>query len=1208
MDSQLSEGAAAASRRIAPPRHSADAQGLPLIPDYDLIRRVGQGAYGEVWLVRSKATGALRAAKLVWRRRFEEARPFEREFEGIQRFERISRQHPSQLALFHIGRNDAAGYFYYVMELADDAGADTGGPMLDAGCQLTNMAAKASPIAQHPVSSIEPAASYVPDSLREELRCHGRLPAERAIDIGLALASALAHLHKHGLVHRDVKPSNIIFVQGTPKLADIGLVTDVGDSQSLVGTEGYLPPEGPGTPQADIFALGKVLYEAVTGQDRRCFPDLPSDLKGWLDCQAVLELNEILLRACAADPFRRYLSAERVYADLAILKSGQSVRRLRTMERRLALFSRVGVVIGLCALMSLGILYETNHRREIAARSVARLHLANGTRLLDEGDLFGSLLSLTEALRLDAGNVSREECHRIRIASVLRDCPKLVGLFAHTNAPINQAAFSPDSRRLVTCSDDHTARVWDLATGAQELCLQHPGMVFGAAFSPDGEQIATTSSNHVFLWHAKTGEARRLAPIRHREHFTGPYPRFSPHGERLVTLVDARTLRIWDARTGEVLGQPMQHDQEVWSFSFNPQGNRILTLSGEKVARLWDGSTGEAVRAFGPAGSILSAEFSPDGRLLAATGNDHRVRLWDANSGKLIGEPLANRATADSVEFSPEGGRLAVACRDRTVRLWDTTTGTELLGPLQHNRLLFHAGFSPDGRRLVTCSQGNRVRLWDADTGAALPPVFIHNTPRGPVAFSPDGHLMLTVRRDLTLDREEVALVWSLTRPEPAPLAIRPSASFRPTALSNDHRLKSIINGDRIRIIDSRSGNPVAQPLVQGSPFRQACFGYDPALLLTENGDGYGRVWDTTAGEPLTPQWKVRYDPNAHEFVKRDLPKDERPVEDLVKLAQLLSGYRVDETGGFRPLERSTLMQDWDLLKRKYPATFTDSAAEVLAWHEHEATASEQAWNWWAARFHLDFLLAAKPEQQPWKERRAYAEQALALASAKAPGYLEQRRMMPPRNPLAPARLVDLSDYYNASKQVGLELLNGFQALDGLPSGLQTLAGTTFDVRGVVRLSGMNRGAHTNDWPEQVRNIPMNQRCRRVHFLHATGGRPPDGDGAPVFSYVVHYADQQTQRIRMVYGRDVRSWQTSSHEPLGADASFPVWIGPRPQAFSDGDMSLRVFKSTWHNPRPQVEITKLDFITDGSGATPLLMAITIDKEPELPGQHLSRAL
>jgi serine/threonine protein kinase len=96
---------------------------VPTVPDYDLLRRIGGGAYGDVWLARSVATGVMRAAKIVWRQKFDDERPFRREFEGIQRFEQISREHPSQLALFHIGRNDPEGYFYYVMELADGVGS-----------------------------------------------------------------------------------------------------------------------------------------------------------------------------------------------------------------------------------------------------------------------------------------------------------------------------------------------------------------------------------------------------------------------------------------------------------------------------------------------------------------------------------------------------------------------------------------------------------------------------------------------------------------------------------------------------------------------------------------------------------------------------------------------------------------------------------------------------------------------------------------------------------------------------------------------------------------------------------------------------------------------------------------------------------------------------------------------------------------------------
>jgi serine/threonine protein kinase len=301
-----------------------------LVPDYELLKWIGGGAYGEVWLAQSKATGILRAAKIVWRRTFEDERPFQREFEGIQRFERISREHPGQLAIFHIGRNEAEGCFYYVMELADDANA------------------------KGQAQNAEPGAveSYIPRTLRFDLG-QGRLRAEQSVEIGIALSEALEHLHKNGLVHRDVKPSNVIFVNGKPKLADIGLVTDSSDNRSVVGTEGYLLADSLGKPQGDIFALGKVLYEAATGLDRRQFPRLPEDLRGWPDAGLVFELNEIFLKACAGDARARYASVAIMLADLQFLRRGKSIKRSRRVEWCRANWKRAG--IGLAALAAISI-------------------------------------------------------------------------------------------------------------------------------------------------------------------------------------------------------------------------------------------------------------------------------------------------------------------------------------------------------------------------------------------------------------------------------------------------------------------------------------------------------------------------------------------------------------------------------------------------------------------------------------------------------------------------------------------------------------------------------------------------------------------------------------------------------------------------------------------------------------------------------------
>jgi tetratricopeptide (TPR) repeat protein len=291
----------------------------------------------------------LRAAKIVWRHKFEDARPFQREFEGIQKFERLSRGQANQLALFHIGRNEAQGYFYYVMELADDANKRDG----TEGAELPPKAGRTGS-----ENALTTSQSYVPHTLRADLN-RGRIPAARVLEIGLALAQALSHLHRNGLVHRDVKPSNVIFIDAQPKLADIGLVTDASDRCSIVGTEGYLPRDGSGTPQADIFALGKTLYEAATGMDRREFPKLPEALRKWPDAPQVFELNEIVLSACASDPQERYGDADAMLADLQWLQEGKSVKHIRALEGWKTLCKRSAFALAGLAVLAAAIAVAT---------------------------------------------------------------------------------------------------------------------------------------------------------------------------------------------------------------------------------------------------------------------------------------------------------------------------------------------------------------------------------------------------------------------------------------------------------------------------------------------------------------------------------------------------------------------------------------------------------------------------------------------------------------------------------------------------------------------------------------------------------------------------------------------------------------------------------------------------------------------------------
>ena len=326
----------------------------PEIADHILLRRVGEGSYGEVWLARN-VLGTFRAVKVVYRRSFSEDHPYEREFAGIQNFEPISRSCEGLVQILQIGRNAAAGYFYYVMELADDAsgGSDETGKSEDETGPRESLSAAHKPIGnrQSPVGNPE---SYIPMTLGKVRLQRGRLPVAECLELGLGLTKALGHLHAHGLLHRDIKPSNIIFVNGVPKLADIGLVTETAKARSFVGTEGFIPPEGPNSPQADIYSLGKVLYEVTMGKDRQDFPEPCTGLWEEPDAEPLVELNAVILKACDNDRCERYQTADDMYADLAMVKSGKSVRRLHSLRRRLSLLAKFGVAAAALALVAFG--------------------------------------------------------------------------------------------------------------------------------------------------------------------------------------------------------------------------------------------------------------------------------------------------------------------------------------------------------------------------------------------------------------------------------------------------------------------------------------------------------------------------------------------------------------------------------------------------------------------------------------------------------------------------------------------------------------------------------------------------------------------------------------------------------------------------------------------------------------------------------------
>lgn len=244
----------------------------PPIPDYELILLIGEGGFGQIWMGRD-VLGLYRAIKVIRYSESSSLESYQAEYHGIAHYAPYSRRYDGLIEIHHVGIREADGFYYYVMDLADD---------VSFGDQV--------------------APDYQPKTLRAylDMQENRRVPVVEAVQIGIEVAESLSYLHSENLVHRDVKPENILCINGKWKLADIGFVAARG-GKTFVGSLGYLAPEGPGHPAADVHGLGKILYEMVTGNEVGDFPECPS----WVfeetaEADEFKALNKIILQA--ADP------------------------------------------------------------------------------------------------------------------------------------------------------------------------------------------------------------------------------------------------------------------------------------------------------------------------------------------------------------------------------------------------------------------------------------------------------------------------------------------------------------------------------------------------------------------------------------------------------------------------------------------------------------------------------------------------------------------------------------------------------------------------------------------------------------------------------------------------------------------------------------------------------------------------------------------
>ncbi len=834
------------------------------IPDHELVRRIGRGSYGEVWLARTMM-GTYRAVKIVHRKAFQDDRPFERELAGIQKFEPISRSHEGFIDVLQVGQNRQAGYFYYVMEIGDDE--QTG-------------------------QTINP-ESYSPKTLAKELTNRRMSPFEECLQIGLSLSNALAHLHRHGLIHRDVKPSNIILVNGIAKLADIGLVADISEARSYVGTEGFIPPEGPGTPHADIYSLGKVLYEISTGKDRHDFPQLPVELGELADPTQFLELNEVVLKACQSDLRKRYPSAEDMYSDLLVLQQGKSVRRLRLLEQRWASLTRVGAIGAVIGMILLGIGFQIDRERKRAAEARQRQvgsEVAYGLRTMEGGDLLGSLPSFVEALRLDQGQPKREEMHRLRLGAIFAQCPKLVQMWFQEKR-VNWAEFSPNGRRVVTASQNGPSQVWDAETG-QAVSAPFGQASETAAFSPDGILVVTASTErHIALvWEAALG--RNTLRLPHPDRVSSAA--FSADGQRIVTGCGNNQAYVWNALTGNLELELGPHGHLVRHAAFSPDSRLIVTASFDRTAQLWDAKTGARVGPPLPHNNwVYHASFSPDGRRVVTACYDRRARVWEVATGRELLPAMTHSDGVRSAEFSPDGGFILTACWDSTARLWDANTQqrVELNPILKHSDRVMHASFSPDGHRIVTACVDGVIRVWDLAGRGALPrlvggsisadgshfvtitndgvqvwptaasnrayPCIVPPQPVREAKLSRDGRIVSTISAPTTLadDSNRTLQLWDTATGRSLSPAIPYAGTLARMCVSDNGRFLVAFSGTVARLYDAASGRELCQPMLHRRDVARASFSPDSERLIVISNDEV-EVRETATGRAIFPTLK----------------------------------------------------------------------------------------------------------------------------------------------------------------------------------------------------------------------------------------------------------------------------------------------------------------------------------------------------------------
>jgi WD40 repeat protein/tRNA A-37 threonylcarbamoyl transferase component Bud32 len=826
---------------------------VPQVPGYDVHEEVGRGGMGVVYKARHRALGRVVALKMMIAGAHAaegDRTRFRAEATAVARL-----SHPNVVQIHEIGEHAAIPYL--ALEFC-------GGGSLDAKLGGTP------------------------------------LPPREAAGLVAALARGVAAAHEKGVVHRDLKPANVLLTaEGTPKVTDFGLAKDMASDArtgtgAVVGTPSYMAPEQAAAqrhkvgPTSDVYALGAILYECLTGRPPFKGPTPMDTLLQVMRDEPIptthlqpnvpRDLNTVCLKCLRKEPERRYAGAPALADDLERWLRGEAVQARRVgagerswkwVRRNPATAALVGVSgVALLALVvtAVAMLYNAQLRTALQSAEQAREGEASARERAEVFQYFHHIGQAHLELRQD--NVGRTDAlldgcpsqwHNWEWHYLKRLChPELRTIAAHEKAAYG-VAFSPDGARFASAGADGTVKVWDAGTGQNIFTLPgHEGTVYGVAFSSDGKRLASAGTDKaVRIWEAKTGEA--LLTLSGHEG-TAFDVAFSPDGKRLASAGADMTVKVRDALTGSELLTLRGHTDEVLSLAFSPDGKYLATASADCTLRLWDAAAGTTLytlKGYKQAASAVT--FSPDATRVASAGADGTVVLWEPGTGKglrMTGLPV------QSLAFSPDGTALAVGGADGVVQVRDVTGLDQKFavvrsdvkspnGPAVDIRAWPPPGADSSGQvqslpavrrdtHLVIVTDGRDVPLnGTGQNWLSLP----GNSCSNGLAFSPDATRLVSAGLDGKIK------VWQVTAPQELVGFTGHAGSIRGLAFSPDgQRLASASEDRTARVWDVTTGQQVLFLRGHEDDVLGVAFSPDGTHLASASRDRTVRVWDATSG------------------------------------------------------------------------------------------------------------------------------------------------------------------------------------------------------------------------------------------------------------------------------------------------------------------------------------------------------------------------